>query len=183
MMRCAGFGVLLAAGASPSPASEAVPRVCYVRTYDAAHLARHPEQQVTKIGVAIAYRAGDSEHPIPYAFTAKIRDRDEVLRSHGDCAFRDEDGLEVNTPDASILTSDAAIWCSAENDRGGLVIERKGKAGKALIKLEPMKHLKLTGSCGSESCAYDLLPGLDDKTFLVDRVSDAVCREMLKSAR
>jgi len=43
---------------------------CFVRSYDNDHLAKHPQQQVTQIGVMISPLGGDSAEPMLDVFVA-----------------------------------------------------------------------------------------------------------------
>lgn len=180
--------VMICAGVMLAPvmafASQGAPqRICFGRIYDAAHLAQHPKQQVTEIDILVEYAAGNPEHSFPYTVFVKTRGRAGVLRNSGDCGFRDDDGMEVNMPDAGALSGTSLIACSADGDLGSLEIKRL-KNGKALLQFaQPGGHLALAGECDGATCSYDLRPGADDKTFLADRLSDSTCAALAKSRK
>ncbi|MBV9245206.1 MAG: hypothetical protein JO366_10395 [Methylobacteriaceae bacterium] len=169
------LGVLMGtAGGSEGPQ-----QICYARTYDPAHLAQHPRQQVTEISLAVAARPSQNQDAalrFPFVLSAKIRGRQEVLSLGGECGFADADGMEVNMPAAAtLLQPDAVIKCGLDNESGRITLQRRNKGAAALLKLEELQHLVLRGACGDGSCTYDLMSGPDDQTFLMSRTADAVC--------
>jgi hypothetical protein len=176
--------VAIAVTASAAQASSGVRRVCYQRVYDAAHLAQHPQQLVTQIGILVSFNdAEGDEAPFPYTVYAKVRGQKDLLHNSGACGFREEDGLEVNGAGPEELTGKKTMSCSSDGDLGGVMVKRVGNGQKALLQLEPMKHIMLIGDCGNDSCTYDLKPGADDKSFLADRMPDAFCSGMEKAKK
>jgi hypothetical protein len=162
-MHCAGHvtrvalaGLLLILALPATAGPEALG--CFTRSYDRAHLARHPDQLVTAVKLRV-YR------PPPgitskYWFLAQFRLRggDETLRTSGICN-------ETAT----------GLHCFVECDGGGVDIVPRAR--------DAMMHLDRVNvaTCGQEYVNADgqvLTGGKDDREFRLDRVDDAPCAGM-----
>jgi hypothetical protein len=130
---------------------------CFTRTYDRAHLARHPDQVVTAVKLHI-YRPPPSNLN-KYWFLAqfKLRGRDETLRTSGICNERA-----------------SGLHCFVECDGGGVdVVPRVRDAMMYLNRIR-------VAACGEDlidggKTAQELTGGKDDRVFRLDRVDAAAC--------
>ena len=157
------------------PAPDAA--LCLTRTYDDAHLARHPKQKVTALILFIRYTmlgedeatliatedGGIEKQYFTYDFTlaAKTRESPATLYASGDC------------------TSAEAIGCGVDCDGGGIVLERvAGNENAVLMRFSESGYIRMTPGCGEEDDAVELGPSEDDKLFKLDRSPVSLCRAM-----
>jgi hypothetical protein len=140
-------------------------RVCFTRSYDAAHLAKNPTQTVSSIKFSLAYVRHDPDKyrkdgQRNYYFKLEVRQRDrpsKTLSVVGDC-----------------LPSNGIIHCSVECDGGGIQVKWRDKPNSILIDLAATGRIRLD-NCGGEENSVDLEPGADDRTFLLSRLAPAAC--------
>lgn len=141
--------------------------ICYARTYDAAHLERHPDQQVTAVQFRLEYFKHDpneyfSEGQRNYYFSmgVNLRDRSGMLSTGGECR-----------------AGEGTIWCGVDCDGGGVLLKREG-ADAILIDLESTGRIVMAGCGGGEGDSMELTPGLDDKLFRLERAGAEACRPL-----
>ncbi|ODT72222.1 MAG: hypothetical protein ABS75_05385 [Pelagibacterium sp. SCN 63-23] len=136
---------------------------CWRRQYDAAHLAAHPDQQVTAMSLALVYRDRADGYPY-YAYTLDV-----ALRNG-------RKGAASSTCDPM----EGKLRCSVECDGGGVDVSRRDD-GNVRVDLEAVGYIVLTGGCGSEEEeeTFELTSGLDDKLFLLHAVDAKQCKAML----
>jgi hypothetical protein len=140
---------------------------CFVRRYDAGHLAQHPKQKVTAIKLLVTAENRPGE-PTSYAYKAgfQLRNRAGNFDGGSSCGHMvDEDGDKDNR-----------FTCDVECGGGGLDIEMSKDNKSAIVHLEVIgvwdrKHPKRD--------AVTLEGGADDKVFRVDRVDDSECAELI----
>jgi len=152
-------------------------QACFVRTYDADHLKRHPKQKVTELVLFLRYitlsgedatlisteNGGTEKQYFRYDFTlaAKTKEHDRTLYASGDCA------------------SAEGIGCGVECDGGGIEIEPiAGKDDTILVRLE---RIRMTLGCG-EGGEVELEGGEDDKVFKLTKAPRPLCDSMQKNA-
>jgi hypothetical protein len=138
--------------------------ICFARVYDADHLARHPKQKVTEIEFRLAYHRFDPDENFPagqrnYIFEvlAKRRGDDSRATAFGECS-----------------PASQSISCSIDCDGGGMVAERVGK-NEIRLSFGNYSYLRMSGCGGGEADAADLVPGDDDKEFLLAETSPGEC--------
>jgi hypothetical protein len=121
---------------------------CWSRVYDAVHLAKHPDQKVSAMTLAIAPREGDSD-AAPGAYRAKIS-----------ALVRDKPETFANPDSARCVEQGAALSCVTDGFFiGQFSIERAGKNRK----------LALRGAGHNLA----LVPGVDLGAFIVLSSQDA----------
>lgn len=139
---------------------------CFVRRYDAAHLAQHPKQKVSAMKVLVTAETHPNE-PMAYAYKIGVQFRNKPGHFDGgsSCShYVDDDGKK-----AVIFT------CDMECGGGGIEIAA-GKDDKSInLKLDVIavydrKHPKAD--------AVTLEGGKDDRVFRLDRVDLAECAEL-----
>ena len=155
LLALAGFLLIL-----PQPATAAPEALgCFTRTYDRAHLARHPDQLVTAVKLRV-YRPSPGEITRGnYWFLAQfsLRGSDEPLRASGLC---DETAK--------------GLHCFVECDGGAVDVVPRARA--AMMYLDRIRAAK----CGQEvdGDGQELTGGKDDRVFRLDRVDSAPCAGM-----
>jgi hypothetical protein len=148
--------IALAALGAPSVAEPLAG--CFTRTYDRAHLAKHPDQTVTAVKLKLI--ATNNRYDFILAF--KVRGSNKTLRTEGFC-MPDERGR-------------AGLNCRVECDGGGIFVSHR--ANDLMMHLD---HIRVVGSCDESviDSGQDLSGGKDDREFRLDRVSDAMCVGMV----
>ncbi|MBN8942298.1 MAG: hypothetical protein J0H01_22520 [Rhizobiales bacterium] len=127
-------------------------RLCYARSYQADHLAEHPQQRVTTMTLSLKRgRASPAEFQI---FVTVRGDRD-LWSAGGECQ------------------ASGSIVCSVECDGGGFSIAGNATPQAVLLNLEqPHGRISMNGCDGGER---EVEAGADDRRFRLDRVANAVC--------
>lgn len=117
----AAFGLMLTA-CSPAPARQAppdlagrltAPGACYTRAYEAAHLAAHPQQTVTRFFLGDPgedWRSIQTQGEFNVAFGFQLVGRNDVYSGIGVCR-----------------PSEAGASCDIEGDGGAFAIEPNGE--------------------------------------------------------
>lgn len=133
---------------------------CFVRTYDPAHLARHPNQLVTNVRLALRTSSNTAKHRYAFALQLQMRGKKQTLKAEGLCA---ENGT-------------ARLHCFIECDGGG--IELSVKSDRVMMYLDRIRM----ASCGNDINGIDtsseVSGGLDDREFRLDRVGNHMCSNM-----
>ena len=128
--------------------------VCYSRTYSTDHLARHPDQRVTRMSLILTRGASRSE-PASFRIFVTVRGEREVWSASGECRRR------------------GGIVCDVECDGGGFAIGATSTTEALQIALDsPHGRISMNGCDGGER---DLAAGRDDRRFRLDRAPGQVC--------
>ena len=141
------FGAVADAGMADSV------RGCFVRVYDRAHLARHPDQVVTAVKLLVKQaERGLSVRLFPESI--KVRGRNEVLKTAGLCQ-----------------TGGPRVHCFVECDGGG--IDVNPRPGFVMMYLERIRMAE----CGKDNVegGEEISGGKDDREFRLDRVDEVMC--------
>jgi len=115
---------------------------CYARTYDQAHLARHPDQLVTSVSL----RFRRSPHWFMVRFT--LRGRDKPVESAGVCR---------------------GGHCYVECEGGGLDYERT--ASGLVMRLDRIRVAECGKELTDDGTSPEVSGGIDDRVFRLDRVT------------
>jgi hypothetical protein len=138
---------------------------CWQRLYDEAHLAGHPDQQVTAMTLLMSYLT--------------FEDGSEGMHYFGlDVALRDG---RKGTTSGGCWLSEGVVRCGVDCDGGGLVLSRNDD-GSVLADLEAYGYISLESECGGgdgELESFPLEPGLDDKQFLLQPADAKLCKALL----
>lgn len=138
---------------------------CWARTYDSGHLARHPQQTVTRMRLALDLWI----------------DPQGGARSHGfalSVARRGEEG----PASAGGLCHDRAdgVGCYVDCDGGGFLLRRSQRADALLLDMRHLGWIALRDCDEDEGDAPrrpPLTPGRDDRVFLLYRVEARHCAD------
>ena len=121
---------------------------CFTRAYTAEHMARHPDQLVTRVDLGLYPAPKDAAHRTFFKLRVALRGRAEPLYAKGACN---------------------GGRCLVECDRGGIEFnERTG-----IMRLD---RVRMTAACESDdiNAGEEITGGLDDRVFRLDQVA---CRE------
>jgi hypothetical protein len=140
---------------------------CFVRHYDASHLAQHRKQKVTAIQLLVTAENHAGE-PTSYAYKAgfQLRDRSGNFDGGSSC------GHETDEDSKNEIRFTCDIACGG----GGLDIAMSTDNKSAIV------HLEIIGVRDRKHPKRDELTlegGTDDKVFRVDRVDNSECAELL----
>jgi hypothetical protein len=142
---------------------------CFVRTYDSAHLARHPLQKVKMMKLLVTAERVEEKPDLSYsfrlgvAFTRKPGNFD----SSGDCGFG---AVEESTPNKTVM------GCGVDCDGGGITVELKPDSKATLVRLE---RIRIWQNSKPDEDGLDLSGGADDKLFRLDRANIELCRSLI----
>ena len=131
--------------------------LCYGREYSAAHLAKHPDQLVTAMQLKI-YDEPKFTPPKGWAIKVFKRGRKDAVLAAGLCG-------EAQRPGRSHL------HCFGECDGGSFEVQFTG-TNEMLLRLD---RLRVSSECGGEEEVEELLSGVDDKVFRLDRLPVSAC--------
>jgi hypothetical protein len=143
---------------------------CFVRRYDAEHLARHPKQKVSTMKLLVVAGHPPEESYTPYSFRLgfKYRHRKGDWDSSGSCGqIQDADkGQEVK------------FACSVDCDGGGIAIGLAKDIDATLVRVERVRIWQ-NSKPDEEPGADALTGGEDDKIFRLDRTSLKECESLI----
>lgn len=133
---------------------------CWQRVYGPAHLAAHPHQTVTRMTLGLGYHddGGAGSHSFGVWVTRR-----------GEAGPAGEGGLCHDRP--------GGVGCYVDCDGGGFLLRRAGMPGAVLLDLTHTGRLRLM-ECGDEAYTPSrppLVPGRDDKIFLLHPVEAGTC--------
>lgn len=145
-------------------------KICFARSYDAAHLKRHPKQKVTALQFQIRYHRHDPSKENPegqrnyyFDMAAKLRGYRKTLFASGEC-----------------VPGEGTIHCGIDCDGGGVLVAHDDKTGVLTIRFaDRHSHLRMSVGCGGEEGdTVDLTPGADDRIFRLDKAGPSACRRL-----
>lgn len=180
---------VLAAGAAhaqgkSSPLPSHLPlgtEACFGRSYDAAHLAKHPQQRVTSFHLFRDFTPDPSKET-PQSTPEQLRSEDGEGGIHVTAfvRFRDRPGLYFNGLQCS--RSDGTVHCGIECDGGGFRLRGSGPS-----LLLDNQGFVVVGGCGASEDEQEqrdfVSPGADDKVFRLDPRPLAECRALEDSRK
>jgi hypothetical protein len=141
---------------------------CFVRRYDANHLAQHPRQKVSAMKLLVTAENPPEEKITNYSFRigVKYRHRPGNFDSSGFCShvLTEDNGHEIR------------FGCGVDCEGGGINVAMKDDKS-ALIRLE---HIRIwERNKPDDDASNDLVAGADDKIFRVDRAELRECAELV----
>jgi hypothetical protein len=173
------FAKRMFAGSVPNPKAYA----CFVRRYDAAHLAAHPLQKVSVMKLLISTEKDPDFPNFQYAFRLGVnfRDRHGDFDSSGNCGHAPTVG---DPPDAAIPPQDRVtlpagidFQCAVDCDSGGIAVSLANADNAAIVKLDHIRIWK--GNSPDSEAAGALEGGADDKVFRLDRTNVSDCAALV----
>jgi uncharacterized protein YgiM (DUF1202 family) len=123
----------------------------YMRVYDRAHLAAHPDQLITLVDLSIV-RSSSGHYKHEFTLYVRLRGRDKTLKTEGSC---EKDGR--------------GLRCMVECDGGGIHIEPRGY--HVMMYLERIRMVTCDQDIDSViDSGEEVRGGKDDRTFHLYRV-------------
>ena len=147
---------------------------CFVRTYDATHLARHRKQVVTamKMQLAVEKLPEDGELSYSYKLRINFRDRPGEYASSYQCG-------EARMSD--VKREGVRIYCHDGCEGGGVEIALAPDAKAIIVKLDDV-GVWLADKPQDESAQFDFKSGPDDRVFRLDRVDAEQCKSLMNDS-
>ena len=144
---------------------------CFARTYDAAHLARHPKQTVSAMKMLIAGETLEGATSISYSYKLGVnfRNRKGDYASSYDCGY----------PEVSDAKLGAEVSCHDGCEAGGIVIALAPNSKAIIVKLESVA-VWLADKPQDESAQFEFKGGADDRVFRLERVDVENCKSLIK---
>ncbi|MBV9220940.1 MAG: hypothetical protein JO366_00680 [Methylobacteriaceae bacterium] len=142
---------------------------CFVRVYDADHLAKHPKQKVGAMMLLISGEPDTESKSVSYSFRLGItfRDRSTRFQSAGNCNNAkpiDADGKE---------SGPVRFGCSVDCDGGGFGLTLSDDNKSALLKVDD--RISIWRKNGDSEPQDSLEADAEDREFRLDRTSLADC--------
>jgi hypothetical protein len=153
-----------------TPSVEQKTYACFVRTYDKAHLAKHPRQKVTDMKLLVGAERLPEDAEVSYSFrvNVKLRTHKGELESFSSCGHAE---ASENPKDGM------SIHCGGECGGGGLNISPATGDKAVMLNLDDIGVWPV--SKPEEASDLRLDAGRDDKVFRLDRVSNDICAAMI----
>lgn len=160
-----GFNARIYAGA---PGDQAY--ACFVRRYDAAHLARHPRQKVAAMKLLISAELDKEDKELRNSFRLGFRYRHRAgdFDSSGSCgshAVLLNDGSEIR------------LGCGVDCEGGGIEVALSKDDKSAIVRLESIRVWQ--NNKPDDDAEQSLVAGADDKIFRLDRADKAECASLV----
>jgi hypothetical protein len=141
---------------------------CFMRRYDADHMARHPKQKLAAMKLLVATEAIEGAAPLSYAFhlSVNFRSRAGDFESSGYCdhAIAADHGGEIQ------------FACGVDCENGGINVALSRDHNSAIIRLDRIVVWK---DNKPDPDGDAVLAGGDDKIFRLDRVDVQQCASLL----
>jgi len=141
---------------------------CFVRRYDASHLAQHPKQKVSAMKLLVTAEEAPEDKTVNYSFRLgfKYRHRAGNFDSSGFCSHivAENTGGEIR------------LGCGVDCEGGGIEVAMK-EDRSALIRLERIRIWERNKA--DDDASNDLVAGTDVKIFRVDRADLRECVELV----
>ena len=143
---------------------------CFKRRYDAAHLAKHPEQKVTGMRLLVSAEMVPEDKQLNYNFQLAIeyRDRKGKFETSGNCGHP---SAQEESPDKMHL------GCGVDCDGGGISIEMTNGDKSTLISVDSVAVWDMTNK-DAERAGFD--GGADDHLFRLDRAKLDACQSLIE---
>ncbi|MEK9278309.1 hypothetical protein MTR72_01460 [Bradyrhizobium sp. ISRA442] len=142
---------------------------CFVRRYDAEHLARHPKQKVAsmKLLVSAEYDEEDKQLHNSFRLGFKYRHRSGDFDSSGSChhVVLGDYGDEVR------------LGCGVDCEGGGIEVALSKDNKSAIVRLERVRVWQ--NNKPDDEAEQSLVAGADDKIFRLDRADSSECASLV----
>ncbi|HLH88389.1 MAG TPA: hypothetical protein VKX28_08025 [Xanthobacteraceae bacterium] len=144
---------------------------CFVRRYDAAHLAQHPLQKVSAMRLLLTVEKVPEDAALEYSFRVGVnfRHRPGNFDSSGDCGH----ALASETKDGEL-----EIHCNVDCDGGGVQVGLSKASDKSVVlRLEQIRIWDANKP--DEDATHSLQGGADDRIFRLDRADVNECASLV----
>lgn len=159
------FNARLYAGA-PADKSYA----CFVRRYDAEHLARHPKQKVASMKLLVSAETDKEDKQLHNSFRLgfRYRHRSGDFDSSGSCGSH-----------AVLLSQgdEVRMGCGVDCEGGGIEVALSKDNKSAIIRLVQIRIWQ--NNKPDDEAERSLVAGVDDKIFRLDRTDTSECASLV----
>jgi hypothetical protein len=164
----ADFAKRVFAGTVSNPKAYA----CFVRRYDAEHLAQHPLQKVTVMKLLITAEnvADDKFREYSFRLGVNYRNRLGDFDSSGECGHAPTVRNPQSDPSPA---ADIDFACDVDCDGGGIAVNLANNDSAVIVKLDRIRIWK--DKDPDEAAVRELQGGADDKMFRLDRTGLNEC--------
>lgn len=143
---------------------------CFVRRYDAEHLARHPKQKVAAMKLLISAEVDPEDKELHSSFRLgfRYRHRNGDFDSSGFCnhvVFAASGGGEVR------------LGCGVDCDGGGIDVALSKDDKSTIVRLERVRVWQ--NNKPDDDAEHSLVGGADDKIFRLDRADNSECAALV----
>ena len=140
---------------------------CFVRVYDADHLARHPLQKVSAMTLLVDAEKVPEDASLNYSFRLglKYRNRNGAFDSSGNCGHADS-------------ATSGHLGCGVDCDGGGLGVDLTADNKSVMVKVERIRIWR-NNKPDDEASNASLVAGADDHLFRLDRASLMTCKPLI----
>jgi hypothetical protein len=138
---------------------------CFIRRYDAAHLAQHPKQKVNSMKVLLSAERNAEDESLRFSFRMGVtfRNRSGTFQSAGDCHHPEVTETETATPQ---------LGCGVDCDGGAIEVALTNNDKSVVISLEEVRIWRPNYDSGD---SQRLKAGADDRSFRLDRTKLIDC--------
>ena len=142
---------------------------CFVRRYDAAHMAQHRKQTVTVMKLLVTAEMVPEDKHLSYYFRLGLnfRNRHGNFDSSGDCG---------HSRSSQVSADKMQISCDVDCDGGGMSVELAHADKSTLLRLD---DIRIWQNGKPEEDGFDLTGGADDRVFRLDRAPLDDCRALI----
>jgi len=144
---------------------------CFVRRYDAEHLAHHPLQKVSAMKLLLTVEKVPEDAALEYSFRVGVnfRNRPGNFDSSGDCGHAQA---------SETKEGELEIHCSVDCDGGGVQVGLAKASDKSVIlRLDQMRIWDANKP--DEEATHELRGGADDRVFRLDRADVDQCASLV----
>jgi hypothetical protein len=143
---------------------------CFVRRYDAAHLAAHPKQKVNSMKLLVTAETDPEAEALQHSFRLGVsfRHRRGNFDSSGSCG---------GPMTSEVSVDKLQIGCGVDFDGGGVSIEMAKTDKSVLVRLERVRIWQ--NNKPDEEDGLALEAGADDHVFRLDRADLEDCRALI----
>jgi hypothetical protein len=148
---------------------------CFVRRYDAEHLAQHPLQKVSAMKLLLTVEKVPDDPALEYSFRVGVnfRNRPGNFDSSGSCGH----AQASETKDGEL-----EIQCSVDCDGGGVQVGLSKAGDKSAVKSVILRLDQMRiwdANKPDEEATHSLRGGADDRVFRLDRVDVDQCAALV----
>lgn len=142
---------------------------CFVRRYDADHLARHPKQKVAAMKLLVSAEFDEEDKQLHNSFRLgfRYRHRSGDFDSSGSCNH------VVFTKNGS----DVRLGCGVDCEGGGIGVALSRDDKSAIVRLERVRVWQ--NNKPDDDAEHSLVAGADDKIFRLDRADNGECASLV----
>ena len=142
---------------------------CFVRRYDADHLARHPKQKVAAMKLLVSAEFDEEDKQLHNSFRLglRYRHRSGDFDSSGSC----------NHVVFTKSGSDVRLGCGVDCEGGGIGVALSKDDKSAIVRLERVRVWQ--NNKPDDDAEHSLVAGADDKIFRLDRADNGECASLV----